>query len=163
MIFTWHHKFCRYHYRFDAIDDKSRFQNRFAESQIRHCSGLVPPHEFRLLHRHSPGICRCTLLHEGDDFAIIAILFATLLEREREIQVLNATLSLNFQIGSGEIPLDDEEWEEWESIASQQFEDTFRKMISCNPQAVHPEIVDASIRRRGSLVSALYNVSLTCR
>jgi len=84
MIFTWHHKFCRYHYRFDAIDDKSRFQNRFAESQIRHCSGLVPPHEFRLLHRHSPGICRCTLLHEGDDFAIIAILFATLLERERD-------------------------------------------------------------------------------
>ncbi|KAH0955354.1 hypothetical protein HN011_004832 [Eciton burchellii] len=65
------------------------------------------------------------------------------------------------KIGSGEIPLDDEEWEEWESIASQQFEDTFRKMISCNPQAVHPEIVDASIRRRGSLVSALYNNAVT--
>lgn len=66
---------------------------------------------------------------------------------------------INFQVGSGEIPLDDEEWEEWKGIASEEFEDTFRTMISCSPQAVHPEIIDTSTRKRGSLMSALYSVS----
>ncbi|XP_071653113.1 uncharacterized protein [Temnothorax longispinosus] len=33
------------------------------------------------------------------------------------------------KVGSGEIPLDDEEWEEWKGIASEEFEDTFRTMI----------------------------------
>ncbi|XP_024891547.1 gamma-aminobutyric acid receptor alpha-like [Temnothorax curvispinosus] len=64
------------------------------------------------------------------------------------------------KVGSGEIPLDDEEWEEWKGIASEEFEDTFRTMISCSPQAVHPEIIDTNTRKRGSLMSALYSVSL---
>lgn len=63
---------------------------------------------------------------------------------------------INFQIDSGEIPLDDEEWEEWKDIAGEEFEDTFRSMISCSPQAVHPEI---NTKKRGSLISALYSVS----
>lgn len=66
---------------------------------------------------------------------------------------------INLQIGSGEIPLDDEEWEESEGITSEEFEDTFRTMISCSPQTVHPEIVGTSTRRRGSLMSTLYSVS----
>ncbi|XP_024874547.1 gamma-aminobutyric acid receptor alpha-like isoform X1 [Temnothorax curvispinosus] len=61
------------------------------------------------------------------------------------------------KVGSGEIPLDDEEWEEWKGIASEEFEDTFRTMISCSPQAVHPEIIDTNTRKRGSLMSALYS------
>jgi len=54
--------------------------------------------------------------------------------------------------------LDDEEWEEWQDVASEEFEDTFH-MMSCSP--VHPETssADASTRRRGSLISALYCVS----
>ncbi|XP_072754835.1 gamma-aminobutyric acid receptor subunit alpha-6 isoform X1 [Anoplolepis gracilipes] len=65
------------------------------------------------------------------------------------------------KIGSGEIPLDDEEWEDWEGITSEEFEDTFHTMISCSPQTVHPEIVDTSTRRRGSLMSTLYNDGVT--
>ncbi|XP_071642335.1 rab proteins geranylgeranyltransferase component A 1-like isoform X2 [Temnothorax longispinosus] len=65
------------------------------------------------------------------------------------------------QVGSGEIPLDDEEWEEWKGIASEEFEDTFRTMISCSPQAVHPEIIDTNTRKRGSLMSALYSDGVT--
>lgn len=61
-------------------------------------------------------------------------------------------------MNSGEIPLDDDELEEWKGIASEEFEDTFRA-ISCSPQAVHPEIIDTSTRKRGSLMSALYSVS----
>ncbi|KYM97474.1 PREDICTED: gamma-aminobutyric acid receptor subunit alpha-1 [Cyphomyrmex costatus] len=64
------------------------------------------------------------------------------------------------KIGSGEIPLDDDEWEEWKGITSEEFEDTFRSMISCSPQAVHPEIIDTSTRKR-SLISALYNDGVT--
>nr|XP_012215110.1 PREDICTED: gamma-aminobutyric acid receptor alpha-like isoform X2 [Linepithema humile] len=59
------------------------------------------------------------------------------------------------KVGSGEIMLDDEEIEEWQDVASEEFEDTFR-MMSCSP--VHPETVDTSTRRRGSLISALYCV-----
>ncbi|EFN80573.1 Gamma-aminobutyric acid receptor subunit alpha-6 [Harpegnathos saltator] len=66
------------------------------------------------------------------------------------------------KVGSGEIPLDDEEWEEWEGIGNEEFEDTFRTMISCSPQAVHPEILESSARRRGSLMCALYSVSSIC-
>lgn len=69
---------------------------------------------------------------------------------------------INSQIGSGEISLDDEEWEDWEGITSEEFEDTFRTMISCSPQTVHPEIVDTNTRRRGSLMSTLYSVSWKC-
>jgi len=65
----------------------------------------------------------------------------------------------NFQVGSGEIPLDDDEWEEWKGITSEEFEDTFHSIISCSPQTVHPEIIDTNTRKRGSLISALYNVS----
>ncbi|CAL1674829.1 unnamed protein product [Lasius platythorax] len=65
------------------------------------------------------------------------------------------------KIGSGEIPLDDEEWEDWEGITSEEFEDTFRTMISCSPQTVHPEIVDTNTRRRGSLLSTLYSDGVT--
>ncbi|XP_018306433.1 gamma-aminobutyric acid receptor alpha-like [Mycetomoellerius zeteki] len=65
------------------------------------------------------------------------------------------------KVGSGEIPLDDDEWEEWKGITSEEFEDTFHSMISCSPQAVHPEIIDTSTRKRGSLISALYNDSVT--
>ncbi|XP_071642254.1 gamma-aminobutyric acid receptor subunit alpha-6 isoform X2 [Temnothorax longispinosus] len=65
------------------------------------------------------------------------------------------------KVGSGEIPLDDEEWEEWKGIASEEFEDTFRTMISCSPQAVHPEIIDTNTRKRGSLMSALYSDGVT--
>ncbi|XP_050444735.1 gamma-aminobutyric acid receptor alpha-like [Cataglyphis hispanica] len=61
------------------------------------------------------------------------------------------------KIGSGEIRLDDEEWEDWEDITSEEFEDTFHTMISCSPQTVHPEIVDTNTRRRGSLMSTLYS------
>ncbi|KAL0106943.1 hypothetical protein PUN28_015454 [Cardiocondyla obscurior] len=60
------------------------------------------------------------------------------------------------KVGSGEIPLDDDEWEEWKGIGSEEIEDTFR-MISCSPQAVHPEIIDTSARKRGSLMSVLYS------
>ncbi|XP_014476320.1 PREDICTED: gamma-aminobutyric acid receptor alpha-like isoform X2 [Dinoponera quadriceps] len=56
------------------------------------------------------------------------------------------------KIGSGEIPLDDEEWEEWKGIGREEFEDTLRTMISCSPQTDHPEILDTSARRRGSLM-----------
>jgi len=63
------------------------------------------------------------------------------------------------QIGSGEIPLDDEEWEDWEDITNEEFEDTFGTIISCSPQTVHPEIGDTSTRRRGSLISTIYSVS----
>ncbi|XP_036149128.1 gamma-aminobutyric acid receptor alpha-like isoform X3 [Monomorium pharaonis] len=64
------------------------------------------------------------------------------------------------KVDSGEIPLDDEELEEWKGIASEEFEDTFR-MISCSPQAIHPEIIDTSTRKRGSLMSALYSDDVT--
>ncbi|XP_032667100.1 gamma-aminobutyric acid receptor alpha-like [Odontomachus brunneus] len=65
------------------------------------------------------------------------------------------------KVGSGEIPLEDEEWEEWEGIGSEEFEDTLRTMISCSPQAVHPEILDTSARRRGSLMCAMYSDGVT--
>ncbi|EZA47794.1 Gamma-aminobutyric acid receptor subunit alpha-4 [Ooceraea biroi] len=67
------------------------------------------------------------------------------------------------KIGSGEVALDDEEWEEWEGIANEQLEDMFRKMISCNRQTAQPEIIDASTRRRDSLMSALRNVVIYTR
>ncbi|XP_014476307.1 PREDICTED: gamma-aminobutyric acid receptor alpha-like isoform X1 [Dinoponera quadriceps] len=65
------------------------------------------------------------------------------------------------KIGSGEIPLDDEEWEEWKGIGREEFEDTLRTMISCSPQTDHPEILDTSARRRGSLMCALYSDGIT--
>ncbi|XP_033217149.1 gamma-aminobutyric acid receptor alpha-like [Belonocnema kinseyi] len=58
------------------------------------------------------------------------------------------------KVGSGEIPLDEEEWEEWEK-ATNGVCDTFCTISACSPQAVHPE--SNASRRRNSLLCTIYN------
>ncbi|NP_001071290.1 cys-loop ligand-gated ion channel subunit 8916 [Apis mellifera] len=60
------------------------------------------------------------------------------------------------KVGSGEIPLEEEEWE---NENESDYQDAFCNIVSCSPQTVHPEtIIDVS-RRRSSLICDVYGVN----
>ncbi|XP_061935811.1 gamma-aminobutyric acid receptor alpha-like isoform X1 [Apis cerana] len=60
------------------------------------------------------------------------------------------------KVGSGEIPLEEEEWENENET---DYQDAFCSIVSCSPQTVHPEtIIDVS-RRRSSLICDVYGVN----
>lgn len=70
-------------------------------------------------------------------------------------------VDISFQVGSGEIPLEEEEWE---NESETDYQDAFCSIVSCSPQTVHPEtIIDVS-RRRSSLICDVYgvNVNIIC-
>ncbi|XP_043471462.1 gamma-aminobutyric acid receptor alpha-like isoform X2 [Leptopilina heterotoma] len=65
------------------------------------------------------------------------------------------------KVGSGEFPVDEEEWEDWENATNGDYEtDTFCTISACSPQAVHPES-NAASRRRNSLLCTIYNDPVT--
>uniref|UniRef100_A0A0C9RMM0 GABRA4 protein n=1 Tax=Fopius arisanus TaxID=64838 RepID=A0A0C9RMM0_9HYME len=58
------------------------------------------------------------------------------------------------KVGSGEIPLDQSEWVEWDDN-ERNYGDNLGTMTSYSPQAVHPE--ETTTRRRGSMLCPIYN------
>ncbi|KOX68119.1 Gamma-aminobutyric acid receptor subunit alpha-6 [Melipona quadrifasciata] len=60
------------------------------------------------------------------------------------------------KVGSGEIPLDEEEWE---NESETDYQDGFCNIVSCSPQAVHPETIVDVPRRRSSLLCDVYGVN----
>lgn len=61
------------------------------------------------------------------------------------------------KVGSGEIPIDQSDWEEWEDEKpDKDYNDELSPMATYSPQTVHPEL---SARRRGSMLCSIYNVS----
>ncbi|XP_043268561.1 gamma-aminobutyric acid receptor alpha-like isoform X2 [Venturia canescens] len=73
------------------------------------------------------------------------------------------------KIGSGEIPLDESEWEDWEDVTTiidnkqdNQYNEALSPVNARSPQTVHSETsIGASSRRRSSVLCAVYNVSST--
>ncbi|XP_035726979.1 gamma-aminobutyric acid receptor subunit alpha-2-like [Vespa mandarinia] len=60
------------------------------------------------------------------------------------------------KVGSGELPLDDEEWE---NISDKEYEDPFCTITTCGPQTIHPDsIIDET--SRSSTVCSVYNDSV---
>ncbi|XP_076233553.1 gamma-aminobutyric acid receptor subunit alpha-1 isoform X2 [Calliopsis andreniformis] len=63
------------------------------------------------------------------------------------------------KVGSGEIPLDEEDLENNSESNYQEGNDGFCSIVSCSPQTVHPEtIIDVS-QRRSSLMQDVYGVT----
>ncbi|KAK0078701.1 hypothetical protein PV325_002183 [Microctonus aethiopoides] len=62
------------------------------------------------------------------------------------------------KVGSGEIRIDEKEWEEWEETTDKDHNDKLSSMTTYSPQSVHPEGVGA--RKRGPLMCSLYNDSV---
>ncbi|XP_034936799.1 gamma-aminobutyric acid receptor alpha-like isoform X2 [Chelonus insularis] len=58
------------------------------------------------------------------------------------------------KVGSGEIPIDETEWEDWEQDPDKEYNDTLSPIASYSSQAVHPEV---STRRRSSMLCSIYN------
>ncbi|XP_015121038.1 gamma-aminobutyric acid receptor alpha-like [Diachasma alloeum] len=58
------------------------------------------------------------------------------------------------KVGSGEIPLDQSEWVEWDDN-ERNYGDNLGTMTPYSPQAVHPE--ENTARRRGSMLYPIYN------
>lgn len=70
-------------------------------------------------------------------------------------------------MGSGEIPMDDGDWEEWEDVVlidnkqESQYSESLSPIVARSPQTVHSETsIGTSSRRRGSVLCAVYNVSM---
>ncbi|XP_076390423.1 gamma-aminobutyric acid receptor subunit alpha-6 isoform X2 [Megachile rotundata] len=61
------------------------------------------------------------------------------------------------KVGSGEIPLDEEELE---NESETDFQDGFCSIVSCSPQTVHPETIIDIHRRRSSLICDVYGISV---
>ncbi|XP_017788598.1 PREDICTED: LOW QUALITY PROTEIN: gamma-aminobutyric acid receptor alpha-like [Habropoda laboriosa] len=60
------------------------------------------------------------------------------------------------KVGSGEIPLDEEEWED---ESETDYQDGFCSIVSCSPQTVEPETIIDVPRRRSSLICDVYGVN----
>ena len=61
------------------------------------------------------------------------------------------------QVGSGEIPLDEEELE---NESETDYQDGFCGIVSRSPQTVHPETIIDVPRRRSSLLCDVYDVNV---
>ena len=71
--------------------------------------------------------------------------------------ITNASLTCFRQVGSGEIPLDEEEWE---NESETDYRDGFCNIVSCSPETVHPETIVDVPRRRSSLLCDVYGVNV---
>lgn len=146
----------RNHHCAYVIHDKPRFQKGFAQSQVCNGLGLVSLDELWILHCHTARVRRSTLFYKGFQSSNPQTNFFLVL-------YLSNFLHLNayHKIGSGERSLLEEDWEELDArIETDDCEtETFCKITSCSPKAIHPEPEATLSRRRNPMLSTIYSVS----
>ncbi|ENN83250.1 hypothetical protein YQE_00390, partial [Dendroctonus ponderosae] len=111
----------RHHHRAHSINNQSGFPDGFTESSLCYSSGLVPPHELPLLHCHFIGVHYFTKVPSG------------------------------FLVGSGEIPIDEDDWEDCEEPAEE--------FVGRSAADLLETVNVDSRRRRSSIVCPIYNTA----